>query len=93
MEIGDWKATRGLNEAYRAIRSMGLESNVAELDAFGFTVIEGAASSELVGRLKKAISFEVERKTGISPRRRRWQGDRSGHALSQPLAGKGQGFR
>ena len=64
MEIGDWKATRGLNEAYRAIRTIGLETNLAELDAFGFTVIEGAASAELVERLKRAISSEVERKTG-----------------------------
>lgn len=67
MEIGDWHATRGLNEAYRAIRTMGLEPNVAELDAFGFTVIEGAASPELVERLAGAISAEVERKTGTRP--------------------------
>ena len=67
MEIGDWNATRGLNEAYRAIREMGLETNLAELDAFGFTVIEGAASPELVERLKTAITSEVERKMGIRP--------------------------
>jgi hypothetical protein len=67
IEIGDWKATRGLNEAYRAIRRMGLESNIAELDAFGFTVIEGAARPELVDRLKAAITSEVEEKTGTRP--------------------------
>ncbi len=59
MEIGDWNATRGLNEIYRSIRAMGLEANLAELDAFGFTVIESAASKELVERLKTAITSEV----------------------------------
>jgi ectoine hydroxylase-related dioxygenase (phytanoyl-CoA dioxygenase family) len=55
MEIGDWKATYGLNESFRAMREMGLESNLAELDAFGFTVIEDAAPSELVERLLAAV--------------------------------------
>jgi ectoine hydroxylase-related dioxygenase (phytanoyl-CoA dioxygenase family) len=64
MAIGDWYATRGLNEAYRAIRAMGLEFNLAEFDAFVFTLIEGAASPELVERLKTAIASEAERKIG-----------------------------
>ena len=55
MEIGDWKATRGLNESFRAIREMGLEHNIAELDAFGFTVVEDAASPELAERLLSAV--------------------------------------
>lgn len=55
MDIGDWKATRGLNDSYLAIREMGLESNVSELDAFGFTVIENAASVDLVERLRSAV--------------------------------------
>ena len=60
MNIGDWKATRGLNESYLAIRAMDLETNIAELDAFGFTVIENAASPELVGRLKSAVLGTAE---------------------------------
>ena len=36
MEIGDWPATRDLNDLYREIRSLGLEAQVAELEAFGF---------------------------------------------------------
>jgi ectoine hydroxylase-related dioxygenase (phytanoyl-CoA dioxygenase family) len=67
MEIGDWNATRGLNESYRAIRAMGLETHVAEFDAFGLTVIEGAASPKLVERLQTAICSEVERQTGTRP--------------------------
>jgi hypothetical protein len=46
---------------------MDLETNVAELDAFGFTVIEGAASPELVERLQTAICSEIERQTGTKP--------------------------
>lgn len=55
MEIGNWKSAEGLDRSYGRIRDLGLESHVAELDAFGFTVIEGAASPELVDRVKAAI--------------------------------------
>jgi len=40
MEIGEWKATRELNEVYRKARELGIETNLAELEAFGFTIIE-----------------------------------------------------
>lgn len=40
MEIGDWKATQELNQVYRKARELGIETNLAELEAFGFTVIE-----------------------------------------------------
>lgn len=40
MEIGDWKSTAGMAAAYRKARELGIESNLAELEAFGFTVIE-----------------------------------------------------
>jgi hypothetical protein len=40
MEIGDWKATAELNEVYRKARELGIESNLAELEAFGFTIVE-----------------------------------------------------
>lgn len=40
MEIGDWKAVQGLGKLYRQARELGLETNLAELEAFGFTVIE-----------------------------------------------------
>jgi hypothetical protein len=67
MDIGDWKATRGLNESYRAIREMGLESQLAELDAFGFTVIENAASPELVERLRQAVLKTTEVCEEVTP--------------------------
>lgn len=55
MEIGDWSATGDLNGLYRDIRRMDLESSVAELDAFGFTVIPNALSPETTARCRDAI--------------------------------------
>jgi hypothetical protein len=55
MEIGDWAATRELNGIYADIRRLGLETNLAELEAFGFTVIEGALSPDLTKRLRRAV--------------------------------------
>jgi len=40
MEIGDWPATAELNGVLRRARQLGLESNLLELEAYGFTVIE-----------------------------------------------------
>lgn len=39
MEIGDWKSVAGMAETYRTARELGIETNIAELEAFGFTVI------------------------------------------------------
>lgn len=60
MEIGDWRSSRDLNDLYRQIRGLGLESNLAELDAFGFTVIEDALSPELTLKLRQAVVREAE---------------------------------
>ena len=60
MQIGDWRATRDLNDLYRDIRSLGLETHIAELDAFGFTVIENALSLELTARLREAVLANAE---------------------------------
>jgi hypothetical protein len=40
MEIGDWQATAELNTVMRQARELGLERNLLELEAFGFTVVE-----------------------------------------------------
>jgi len=40
MEIGDWKASRGLNEVMREARALDIERNLLELDTYGFTVVE-----------------------------------------------------
>ncbi|MBI1199268.1 MAG: hypothetical protein GC203_15515 [Phenylobacterium sp.] len=40
MEIRDWKSMAGMAETYRQARELGIETNIAELETFGFTVIE-----------------------------------------------------
>lgn len=40
MEIKDWKSMAGMAAVYRDARAHGLEANIAELETFGFTVIE-----------------------------------------------------
>ena len=64
VEIGDWKATSDLNEVYREIRSLGLETNLAELEAFGFTVIADALSPGLTKELREAVVRVAEDFTG-----------------------------
>lgn len=64
MEIGDWAATRDLNGVYADIRALGLETNLAELEAFGFTVIEGALSPDLTLRLRRAVLDAWEARYG-----------------------------
>jgi hypothetical protein len=62
MKIGDWRATRDLNDLYREIRELGLETNLAELEAFGFTILDGALSPALTGQLRAAVVAEAERR-------------------------------
>jgi hypothetical protein len=64
MEIGDWAATPDLNDIYRHIRALGLETNLAELEAYGFTVIEGALSPELTKALREKILELAEARMG-----------------------------
>ncbi len=66
MEIGTWNATADLNDIYRQIRDLGLETNLAELEAFGFTTIEGALSAEQTDRARNAIVKAAEQKWGRS---------------------------
>ena len=64
MEIGDWRATRDLNDLYRHIRELDLETHLAELEAFGFTCVEGAMSPELLQRTRDAIVSAAEDQWG-----------------------------
>lgn len=67
MEIGDWHASRDLNDLYRELRSMDLEPRVAELEAFGFTVLPEVLPPQLVDRLRAAILADTEDRTGVAP--------------------------
>lgn len=40
MEIGNWRSVAGLDQIYRDARKYGIETNIAELEAFGFTIVE-----------------------------------------------------
>ena len=57
---GEWSATPELNRIYREIRALGLESNLAELEAFGFTVIRDALSPALTAKLRGAVLDAAE---------------------------------
>jgi len=62
VEIGNWSATQDLNAIYRELRDLGLETNVAELEAFGFTVVRNALSPQVTDRLREAVLREAERR-------------------------------
>jgi len=64
MEVGDWPSSRFLNGTYRAIRELGLETNVAELEAFGFTILPATLNAETVDRVKERILAVAERRWG-----------------------------
>lgn len=67
MEVGDWKSTGELGPLYRQIRKLGLEQNIAELDAFGFTILEPgkAAPVAWVEGLRDKLLEVAERRTGV----------------------------
>jgi hypothetical protein len=69
MEIGEWKATAGLNERYREAHALGLAEHLAELDSFGFTVVppEVVGPPELTERLQAALLTTIEGRTGSRP--------------------------
>ena len=67
MDIGNWEVSQDLNEIYLQARDLGLESNIAELDAYGFTVIENALSDEITDQLAEAVLAVAERRTGKKP--------------------------
>jgi len=64
VEIGNWRATEDLNEIYRNIRRLGLESNLAELEAFGFTVIEKVLKNDMVHALRASVLRAAEEYMG-----------------------------
>ncbi|MDZ4691724.1 phytanoyl-CoA dioxygenase family protein [Terricaulis sp.] len=58
MEIGDWKSVAGMADTYKTARELGLETNIAELEAFGFTVIppeKNGAPKDFAARLYEKV--------------------------------------
>jgi hypothetical protein len=62
VHIGEWKAAPRMSSLYQDIRDLGLEANVAELEAFGFTVIERVVPERLVDDLVEAIKATAVRR-------------------------------
>ena len=68
MDIGEWKSAGSVAPLYRELKQMGLEGNVAELEAFGFTVVppEKVGPESLVGEIREALERTTRRRYGAS---------------------------
>ena len=66
MQIGDWETTAELNETWRDAVKHSLVEHIAEIEAFGFTVIppEKVAPPEFTDRMRAALLDVHERRTG-----------------------------
>jgi len=64
MEIENWESAGALPLLYAELKQLGLESNVAELEAFGFTVVppEKVGPPELHLQVKEAVERVVRRR-------------------------------
>ena len=47
------------------IRELGLETNVAEIDAIGCTTVKGAIDADQVARAREAVVRVMEHKSGM----------------------------
>ena len=66
MEIGEWKSTGSVAPLIRELRQLELESNIVELENFGFTVVppEKVGPPELCEQIQEAISETMIRRYG-----------------------------
>jgi ectoine hydroxylase-related dioxygenase (phytanoyl-CoA dioxygenase family) len=69
MEIGKWPTAGYLNDLYPELRQLGLESNLAELAAFGFTVLppEKVGPASLTHRLLETVLRISRRRAQVEP--------------------------
>ena len=68
MEIGDRRTTAELNKTYRQARELGIETNIAELEAFGFTIVapEKVAPAAFAARvLQVMLRIANEEDSGV----------------------------
>jgi len=58
MKIGNWPASSELNKIYSDARELGLETNIAELEAFGFTIVEPRVikAADLFQRMLESVT-------------------------------------
>jgi hypothetical protein len=66
VKLDNWETTADLNPIYADIRRLGLEQNIAEHDAFGFTIVppEKVGPPKLFERLRQALLDVHFRRTG-----------------------------
>ncbi len=57
MKIEDWESASSMPMLYRKLQQLGLESNIAKLEAFGFTIVppEKVAPPEFHEAVQKAL--------------------------------------
>jgi hypothetical protein len=69
MQIGDWPSAGYVSKLYPELRQLGLETNVAELEAFGFTVVapEKVGAQGLRERVLDAVLSVSQRRAGVRP--------------------------
>ncbi len=86
MDIGKWPTSGYLSDLFPELRQLHLESNLAELQAFGFTVLspEQLQAGDLHRRALQAVIETSERRAGIRPDMRHGDTHRDmGHPLGQ----------
>lgn len=74
MDIGEWKSAGSVAPLYRELRELGLETNIAELEAFGFTVVppEKVAPPAFCTEVREALERTMLRRygpDGLAPER------------------------
>ena len=66
MEIGHWKSSGSVAPLYKELKELGLESNICELEAFGFTVVppEKVGPPEFCEQIRTALEGTMLRRYG-----------------------------
>ena len=67
MHTHHYAACEDLNDVMAEIERLGLEKRVLELDAYGFTVLEGILDDDTASTAKQAVADICERQTGVKP--------------------------
>ena len=66
-KFGKFKTTEALNKTYNDIRELDLESNIVELDTYGFTVVppEKVADIAFFNRIRETVLRICKERTGV----------------------------
>ena len=67
MHTHHYAACEDLNDVMAEIDRLGLEKQVMELDAYGFTVLEGILDADTSSTARQAVADICERQTGVKP--------------------------